>query len=275
MAKKRTLLVGVSSGLGLMAAKQLLKEHDHIVYACAPDIEPMQALEDAGATLLEMDVTSTESVERAVNAMVEAEGGIDVVFFNSGLHVSAPIEGTSEEIVERTYNVNVFGAGRVIRACGPVFRKQRSGRMVFTSSIVSHGSLMMSGWYASTKHALKGMLTAFRQEVKDFGIEVVMIEPGQINTGFEQATIEKLRANEHIDDYQPIVNQYCNFTAQQMHKVPTGERTADFMVKAITTDKPKLFYRTSLDAVVMPFLLKILPTKLYDNILIKTFAKHG
>ena len=224
MAKTRTLLVGVSSGLGLMAAKKLLKEHDHIVYACAPDIGPMQELADAGAKLLEMDVTNTQSVENAVATMVEEQGGIDVVFFNSGLHISGPIEGSSEEAVEKLYQVNVFGAGRVIRACGPVLRKQRSGRMVFTCSVVSNVSVMMSGWYASTKHAMKGMLTAFRQEVRDFGIEVVMIEPGQINTGFEQATIQKLQQQEHIDDYQTMVNQYCNFTEKQMPKVPTGEK---------------------------------------------------
>lgn len=275
MAKTRTLLVGVSSGLGLMAAKQLLQEHDHTVYACAPDVEPMSELADAGATLLEMDVTSTESIEKAVATMIEAEGGIDVVFFNSGLHVSAPVEGTAEDVVARTFNVNVFGAGRVIRAVTPILRKQRAGRMVFTCSVVSNGSLMMSGWYASTKHALKGMLTALRQEVRDFGIDVVMIEPGQINTGFEQATIAKLRAAEHIDDYQPIVDQYCNFTEAQMPKVPTGERTADFMVKAITTAQPKPFYRTSFDAVFLFWLLKFIPTKLYDNFIIKTFAKHG
>ena len=275
MAKTRTLLVGVSTGMGFMAAKQLLEEHDHIVYAGSNDLEPMQPLADIGAHLVEMDVTSTESVNKAVEKMVEEQGGIDCVFYNAGLHLSCPIENASEEEVARLYDVNVFGLGRVIRAVGPVLRKQRAGRLVVTCSIVSHISMMMSGWYASTKHALLGTLTAFRQEVRDFNIDVSMIEPGQINTGFETTSIKKMKQREYIDDYRPIVNQYINFTTRQMDKIPTGEKSASIMVEAITTDKPKFRYRTSPDAYYIPFLKSLLPSKVFDGIFISAFKKHN
>ena len=273
MTQKRILLVGVSSGMGLMAAKHLLQEHEHTVYAASPDTEAMQELADLGAHLLHMDVTDTKSVNAGVEQMLAEQGGIDCVFYNAGLHLSCPIENASEEEVELLYQVNVFGLGRVIRAVGPVMRAQRAGRFVVTCSVVSHVSMLMSGWYASSKHALLGMLTAFRQEVRDFGIEVSMIEPGQINTGFETVSIEKMKKREFIEDYQPMVNQYINFTTGQMDKVPTGEKTAEVMVQAITTNKLKTSYRTSPDAVTVPLLYRLMPSKVFDNFAINTFKK--
>ncbi|MDV6253791.1 SDR family NAD(P)-dependent oxidoreductase [Vibrio sp. EA2] len=273
-SQKRVLLIGASSGLGLDAAKRILK-HDVIVYAAAPDIEPMRELESMGARLLEIDVTSTESVNKAIETMVEEQGGIDIVLSNAGLHVAGTVECVPEETVELLYQVNVMGAARIIRAVSPVFRTQRSGRLIFTSSIVANISMLMSGWYASTKHALKGIVTAYREEVRDMGIEVVMIEPGQVNTGFEQASIERLRKIEHFDDYQPFVEQYIGLTNEFLKKAPDSTSTALAIETAVTATSPKFIYRTTSDAKRLPWLYQLAGPKRWDNFLITEFAKHN
>ena len=171
MARHRALLVGVSSGLGLTVAERMAA-HDVELYVAAPELGPLKTLESKGARLLQMDVTSDESVSSGVETMVQEQGGIDCVFSNPGLHVSGAIEVVPQQTIDRLFDVNVMGAARVIRAVAPVMRQQRRGRMIFTSSVVAHVSLPMAGWYASTKHALRAMLTAFRYEVQGLGIEV-------------------------------------------------------------------------------------------------------
>ncbi len=274
MPKKRVLLVGVSSGIGLMAADLILK-HDFIVYAAAPDIELMKSLADKGAHLLEMDVTSTSSVQAAVNKMISEQGGIDCVHFNAGINVSGPVEAVTEELSEQIFQVNVMGAARVIRAVTPQLRKQRSGRMIFTGSVISHISMRMMGWYSSTKHALYALITAYRQEVKDFGIEVVIVEPGQINTGFDQVAMAKLQEMAYPSDYDMHVKQYLSFNTELLSKSPNADSSAKAIEKAIIDKKPKLIYKTTFDAHYVPWLNRILGPKIVDKIIIDKLKSHA
>ena len=274
MAKQRVLLVGVSSGLGLMVAERMA-EQDAELYLSAPELGALKPLEAKGAHLLEMDVTSEASVESAVATMVAEQGGIDCVFSNPGLHVSGAVEVVPQETVDRLFDVNVMGAARVLRAVAPVMRQQRQGRMIFTSSVVAHVSLPMAGWYASTKHALRAILTAFRYEVQELGIEIVMIEPGQINTGFDQASIERLRALDHPADYQPFVDGYAEAMLRQLESAPDAVGTADVIVSAIVGSDAKPVIRSTPDAKRLPVLSQILPTAWLDSIMQKNFRKRG
>ena len=271
---KNLLLIGVSSGMGLDLARRLVKQN-YTIYAAAPDIEPMRELAKSGARLLQIDVTDQQSVDNAVNKMVAEVGSIDVVLSNAGLHVAGAVEAVPQPIVDKLFDINVMGASRVIRAVSPVFRKQRYGRIIFTSSIVAHISIIMSGWYAASKHALKGMVTAYRQEMRRFNTEVVMIEPGQVNTGFEQASIERLRAIEHPADLQPYVEQYIGLTNDFLGKAPDSTSTVDAMEKAIAAKRAKPVYKTTSDAKRLPFISRLLGARIWDGFLINAFSKHG
>ena len=272
MTKKRVLLVGVSSGLGLMVAERMATQ-GVALYAAAPELEPLRKLETRGTRLLEMDVTSDESVATAVATMLGEQGGIDCVFSNPGLHVSGAIEIVPQETVDRLYQVNVMGAARLIRAIAPTMRKQRSGRMIFTSSAVAHISLPMAGWYASTKHALRGMLDAFRHEVRGLGIEVVMIEPGQINTGFDQASIERLKDLDHPADYQPFVDGYVSAMQDRLETAPDATRTADAIQAAILADRAKRVVRTTSDARLLPAVANFAPASFIDALVARGFQQ--
>ncbi|BFM16942.1 hypothetical protein R50073_31250 [Maricurvus nonylphenolicus] len=275
MSKKRVLMIGVSTGVGFMAAEKLLQEHNCEVYAAAPDIEPMRSLEALGATLIEIDVTSSESVNNAITQVIEQAGGIDVVHFNAGLNIAGAIEAVPEEMVERIYQVNVFGLARVIRAVTPQLRKQRAGRFIVTGSVISHFTARMMGWYSSTKHALYAIMTAFRQEVSEFGIEVVVIEPGQINTGFDQAAMARVEAMGHPEDYTHHVDEYINMNTALLTKAQDGTTTAAAMVKAITdSTQPKPVIRTTADAVYVPLIKRLLGVKGFDRMMIKAYRKY-
>lgn len=271
--KKVMLLIGVSSGLGYRVA-ELMMQDNCIIYAAAPDIEPMRALEQMGAKLIEMDVTRADSVQQGVDVVIKEQGRIDCVLFNAGLHVSGTVESVSEALSEKAFQINVLGASRVIRAVTPQFRKQRSGRILFTASVVSHISMMMSGWYAATKHALHALVTAYRQEVGRFGIEAVLIEPGQIDTGFENHSIKQLLNIDHAEDYQPLVHQYVGLTTEFLGKSPNAEGTAKIMRQALLKPKPKSHYRTTRDAKFLPIVSFFLSTKIMDKFFVREFGKR-
>lgn len=271
---KVIFLIGHSTGLGLQAAKDLLAAHsDCRVYASAPDLSGMGELEKLGVVLLPIDVTDTQSVGEAFNKVLEAEGRIDVVHFNAGLNISKPVELVSETEAQLIFDINLLGLGRVIRTISPHFRERRAGRLVVTGSVISHFASAGSGWYAATKHALYGLLTAYRQEVMDFGIEVVIVEPGQINTGFEQAAIERNRQANIPDDYVPFVRQWTAFTLNRLKGCPTGEKTARIMVEAITTPRPKHIYKTSADSHWVPIVNRWLGPKRADKFFRGEFRK--
>jgi len=271
---KIVFLIGHSTGLGLEAAKQLLQSRADVkVYASAPDIASMSDLEAMGAVLLPIDVTKTASVQKAVQSVLKAEGRIDVVHFNAGYNVAKPVELVTEEDAQLIFDVNLLGLGRVIRAITPHFRERREGRFIVTGSVISHVCVFGSGWYAATKHALYALMTTYRQEVMDFDIDVVIIEPGQINTGFEQAAAKRLEQVPAPDDYKPHIRQWIAFTLDRLKSAPTGEKTARIMVEAILTDKPKHIYKTSADAYWVPVVSRWMGTKMSDKFFRGEFRK--
>ena len=134
-------------------------------------------------TLLELDVTDPDAMTRAVRQIVDREGRIDAVVNNAGYVLWGPVEETPVESVQREFDVNVFGALRVIRAVLPVMRRQRHGVVVQMSSI--SGRVVAGpfwGHYAASKFALEALSEALAYELQPFGIRVVIVEPGSYDT---------------------------------------------------------------------------------------------
>jgi NAD(P)-dependent dehydrogenase (short-subunit alcohol dehydrogenase family) len=140
-------------------------------------------------TLLELDVTDTDAVTGAVLHVVECEGRIDAVVNNAGYVLWGPVEETPVESVQREFDVNVFGALRVVRAVLPVMRRQRHGVVVQMSSI--SGRVVAGpfwGHYAASKFALEALSEALAYELQPFGIRVVIVEPGSYDTTITDST---------------------------------------------------------------------------------------
>ncbi|NJL56680.1 SDR family NAD(P)-dependent oxidoreductase [bacterium] len=270
MSKQVVLITGASSGFGELTAEKLLAMDRYIVYASARRVEKMESLKQQGAHILKMDVTDNDTVVAGVEQIIREQGKIDVLLNNAGYGSYGLIETIPIEEVQYQYDVNVFGMARVLQAVLPHMRKQRSGRVVITTSIVSHVSQMGLGWYASTKHALNAMCIALRQEVRDLGIEVVMIEPGAVNTGFAEVAFGTMDAITPPEDYRELHEGFRKFAVNNYAGAPGPESTANDMVKAITADKPQLVYKTTTDSKFMPSVVGMIPDRAFDSLILRT-----
>ena len=256
------LITGASDGFGHLTAEKLLAK-GHIVYATARRTDRMRDLEEKGAHVLHLDVTDTGEVNKVVEQLIAEQDRIDVLINNAGFGQYGVVEAVSEDQLKYQFDVNVFGMHRLQQAVLPHMRKAGSGKIINLASIVSHVSAPILGWYASTKHAIKGMTEALRMEVRDLGIDVVEIEPGAVRTGFEEvafATLDKVQAP---SDYDTVVRGMSNASRNMYKSAPGPESTANAIVTAIEASRPRAVYKTTMDSHILPRIKRLIGDHLY------------
>lgn len=273
--KKTVLITGASSGFGKALADTLLGLGDWIVYAGARRLDSMQDLAERGAHVFQIDVTKDSDLDRATNAMIQNDGRIDALVANAGYGSYGMVESVPIDEIQHQFDVNVFGVARSLQAVLPQMRQQRSGRILITESVVSHVSTLGLGWYAATKHALRGMSVALRQEVKDLGIHVIAIEPGAVNTEFDDVAFQKLTAVQHPDEYKALVEGFRAYMVDVYRKAPGPKTTAEAMVEALTSPNPSYVYKSTADAKFGPFFAGLVPDSAYDRMVLSMFRKFG
>lgn len=181
MEKKVILLTGASSGIGYQTA-ELLAKQGHMVYGAARRVEKMEALKEFGVKPIRLDVTSQESIDEAVEAIIKAEGRIDVLVNNAGYGSYGAVEDVSMDEARKQFDVNIFGVAMLIKKVLPYMRAQHSGTIVNVASIGGRLTTYFGAWYHATKYALEALSDALRMETKPFGINISIIEPGGIKT---------------------------------------------------------------------------------------------
>jgi len=275
---KVVLITGASSGFGKAAAQRLLDTGQWIVYAGARRLDRMNDLAARGATVLQLDVTQDRDLQSAAARMIDEHGRIDGLLANAGYGSYGMIESVPIDEIRYQYDVNVLGVARSIQAVLPHTRRQRSGRIVITESLLSHMTTAGLGWYASTKHALRAISTSLRQEVRRLGIDVVSIRPGGVATDFGGVAFDKLaNANnaDHAEDYRRLAADFHAYMRALYERSPGPDSTAAAMVAALTAKKPRRVYRTTLDARVMPRIAALVPDAAYDTIVLAEMRKAG
>jgi NAD(P)-dependent dehydrogenase (short-subunit alcohol dehydrogenase family) len=273
--KKVVLVTGASSGFGKAAAQRLLDTGQWIVYAGARRLDRMDDLAARGANVLPLDVTQDRDLHSAAARMIDEQGRIDALLANAGYGSYGMIESVPMDEIEYQYDVNVFGVARSIKAVLPQMRRQRSGRIVITESLLSDMTTAGLGWYASTKHALRAISTSLRQEVRRLGIDVVSIRPGGVATDFGDVAFDKLANVDHADDYRRLSADFHAYMRALYERSPGPDSTAAAMVAALTAKKPKRVYRTTLDSRVMPKIAALVPGSAYDAIVLTEMRKAG
>ena len=206
---KVILITGASSGIGYDAA-QTLAQQGHKVYAAARRLEKMEPLKAYGVQVIKMDVTDEESMQNGVQAVIQAEGRIDVLVNNAGYGFFGAIENVPMEEARRQLEVNVFGLARLTQLVLPYMRQQNSGRIVNTSSIAGKMGFYMGGWYNVTKYSVEAFSDALRMETKPFGIDVVMIEPGAIKTEWGIIAAKHLKESSAGTPYEAVDTRWAN-----------------------------------------------------------------
>lgn len=201
------LVTGASSGIGRATALAFLAE-DWVVYATARDTDDVVELAEAGCRTAALDVTDGEQVDAVVERVVDEQGRLDCVVNNAGFAQFGPLEDVPTEAVERQFDVNAFGVHRLVRAALPHMREAGDGTVVNVSSVVGQLSIPGSGAYAASKAAVESMSDALRSEVEEYGVDVVVVAPGPVESSFYERADEELAAAERSGAYEDIYELY-------------------------------------------------------------------
>jgi NAD(P)-dependent dehydrogenase (short-subunit alcohol dehydrogenase family) len=191
---KAVLITGCSSGIGRATALRLVRSGWR-VYATARRPEAIGELRDAGCRTLALDVTSEPSMGAAVEAVERAEGAVGVLINNAGYSQSGAIETVSIDAARRQFETNVFGLVRLTQLVLPKVRAQRWGKIVNVGSMGGRLTFPGGGYYHATKHALEAISDALRFELRGFGIDVILLEPGLITTDFGEVAAASMSEN--------------------------------------------------------------------------------
>lgn len=275
MKQKVILITGASSGIGYDTATRLAKL-GHKVYGAARRIDKMQPLKELGVIPIKMDVTDDASMIAGVNTVMEAEGHIDVLVNNAGYGYFGAVENVSMEEARKQLEVNVFGLARLTQLVIPHMREQGSGRIVNLASIAGKLALYFGGWYHVSKFAVEGFSDALRMELKPFGIDVVIIEPGSIRTDWGVIAADHLAESSKGTVYeQAALNEAnaMNFLYTRAGKLISPPSViAKAICKGVNRRHPKARYRTGRGSHSLVFLHWLLPSKWWDR-LVRSLGK--
>jgi len=269
---KVILITGTASGIGKATAEKLV-ERGHIVYGGDIKIEENKYLDEIGGHALIMDVTNDEQVKAGVQNVIDEQGRIDVLINNAGYGSFATIENIGIEELKQQFDVNVFGYARLQQEVLPHMREQGHGRVIVTSSVVGEISAPMLGWYAATKHAIEAMADALRQEVKHLNIDVVKIQPGAVNTNFDEVAFAKLDNSYIPEDYKDLATDFRLVMTAIFYAAEGPDNTAYYIVEAVETQNPKTTYITTEDARQALELKRSLSESEYDEALAAQFKQ--
>lgn len=266
--KHVVLVTGASSGIGKESVRLLINK-GYTVYAAARRIEKMSDLPALGAKLLELDITKEDSIRQAVSVMMANEKRIDVLVNNAGYGSYGALEDVPLKEARYQFEVNIFGLARLTQLVLPHMRKQGSGKIINISSMGGKFGEPHGAWYHATKFALEGLSDSLRMELRQFGIDVVVIQPGAIKTEWNKIARENLMSVSGNTAYKELAEKHARFLEKGDDSMGSEPIViAQTIAKAIASRKPKTRYVAGGGARLMLFLKNILPDRMFDKLLL-------
>jgi short-subunit dehydrogenase len=275
---KSVLITGCSTGIGHATALRLVKA-GHTVYATARRVESLADLAAAGAHTLALDVTDEASMAAAVEHVTAEQGAVGVLINNAGYSQSGAIETLSMEDLHRQFETNVFGLVRMCQLVLPGMRRQGWGRIVNISSMGANFTFPGGGAYHASKYAVEAISDALRFEVKGFGVDVVVIQPGLIRTEFAATAQNRLATDD--GPYADFNASVGAATEEAYAKGPLaklggdGDSVAKAVEKAITAQHPPIRMRVTPSAHVLVGLNGLMSDGMWDRFLAGQFPRPG
>ncbi|MBO4226456.1 oxidoreductase [Bradyrhizobium neotropicale] len=241
--KKTALVTGASSGMGKEIAKRLIKDGFQ-VYVAARHIDKMDDLVELGARALRMDISKEVEIKAAVDTILSEVNGVDVLVNNAGFGLYGPVEDVSIEEARYQFEVNLFGAARLTQLLLPKMREKCAGTIINITSMGGKIYTLLGAWYHATKHALEGWSDCLRLELAAFGIKVVVVEPGLIETGFGDVVANGLLKRSGAGPYAKLTQAVAKSTRDAYGQ---GRGTdpgviANVVSKAVRESKPRTRY---------------------------------
>ncbi len=265
--KQVALVTGASSGIGEAVARRLLAG-GWTVYAGARRVDRMSPLAQAGARLLDLDVTDDASMVAAVEGILADTGRIDALVNNAGYGSYGAMEDVPLAEGRRQFEVNVFGLARLMQLVAPHMRRQRSGRILNVASMGGKIHEPMGSWYHATKFAVEGMSDCVRMELEPFGVDVVVIEPGAIQSEWNAIARESLLRTSGSTAYAEQARISAGLLAgadKDTASPPTV--VADSVWQAVTARKPKTRYLMGGGAKLLVGLRWLLSDRAFDRVM--------
>jgi short-subunit dehydrogenase len=263
---KVILITGASSGIGKSAA-EFLSAKGFKVYGTGrnPKIN-----EKNGYSLIPLDVTKPETISLAIDSIIKIEGRLDVLVNNAGMGITGPIEDTPTNEMRKVFETNFFGAIDMMKGVLPQMRKQQSGTIINVTSIAGYMGLPFRGVYSATKGALDLVSEAIRMEVKEFGIQIATIAPGDVATNIAAG-----RYHTPVFENSAYKEKYqMNLDLMDLH-VDSGMdpiKMAEKIHQIINLKQPNVHYRVGAFMEKFSTLLKkILPSKRYEKLLMNHY----
>jgi short-subunit dehydrogenase len=254
--EKIAVVTGSSSGVGFETSL-LLAKNGYRTFATVRNLEKAKSLRnisDKGElpiSVVELDVNSDNSINDAINRIIDKEKRIDVVVNNAGYSLMGALEDLSMEEIKAQFETNIFGTIRMMKAVLPIMREQHGGTIVNVSSMAGKVGFPLLPVYSSTKFALEGISESVRLETDPFGIKIVIIEPGTIKSNFVSNAIVGRKAIEPSSPYALQVQALQKATDRIINQGISPEEVAVAILKTVTIDNPELRYPVGNDAIQM------------------------
>ena len=249
-----TALMLARNGIYTFATMRNLSRSEEILDYARKDHLPLETLR--------LDVTDEQSISEAIDEIIGKKNRIDILVNNAGYSLLGPLEQLHMEEIKEEFETNFFGIIKLIQCVLPIMRKQRYGRIINISSLAGRIGFPLSSAYVSSKFALEGLTESLRYEVQDFGIHVILIEPGVIKTNFvnnmkignEIMTLQNRDNNNIIDDdspYAEITNKRISAFKPRFEKGSSPKIVAEIVLEAALSANPKVRYLVGDDALKM------------------------
>lgn len=269
---KAVLVTGCSTGIGRATAVRLAKS-GYPVYASARNLETIADLENQGCKLLRLDVCDDESITAAVRLVEEDQGAVGVLINNAGYGSEGPFEEVAMDEIRRQFETNVFGLIRLTQLVLPGMRRQGWGKIVNLSSVGGRLALPGGSFYHATKFGLEALSDSLRFEVRGFGIDVIIVEPGAIKTAFGDTAIARVdataRPGSPYDEFRAGLKEKIREAYDGPMAMLAGEAddVAKVIERAISARRPRTRYPVTIGARVLIGLRRLLPDRGFDAFL--------
>jgi NADP-dependent 3-hydroxy acid dehydrogenase YdfG len=267
-AAKAVLITGCSSGIG-HATAELLAADGWNVYASARRPEALADLREKGCETLALDVTDEASMSAAVDAVTAAEGAVGVLVNNAGYSQSGAVESVPMDQVRRQFETNVFGLARMSQLVLPGMRSQRWGKIVNISSMGGRLTFPGGGVYHATKYAVEALSDALRFEVRGFGVDVIVVEPGLIVTNFGEVASASVDRSQYGGAYTDFNAEVARLTENAYRgpiaKLGAGpDAVARTIARALRAGRPRARYLVTPSARLLVGQRRLMPDRLWD-----------
>jgi NAD(P)-dependent dehydrogenase (short-subunit alcohol dehydrogenase family) len=262
------LVTGVTSGIGSVTA-QALAERGWRVFGTARS--EASAL-PPGVERVLLDVRDAASVEAGVREVLAKVGRVDLLVNNAGGTVMGAVEETSVQQAQELFDVNFFGAVRLTQAVLPAMRAQRSGRIVFISSVLGLMPAPFMGFYAATKHALEGLAESLDHETRGLGVRAALVEPSWMRTRIDSSGTP---ADRPVADYAQARDRARAGVKASVDSGDDPGRVAEAVLEAATAPRPRLRYLAGAGASRLARLRRFLPASFFDAGVRKAFRLDG